>query len=111
MEATFSSSSSAALSAIASAIRTPEDLLLYPPYDLAEALDLSLKEAEEARAALAAWGAGWLHDRTGSYQLSFIIAGVACLVAAIGVLQIGNRPTDPTLPTHQVGGEARTGLS
>ena len=61
--------------------------------------------------ALAAWGAGWLHDRTGSYQLSFIIAGVACLVAAIGVLQIGNRPTDPTLPTHQVGGEARTGLS
>ena len=54
MEATFSSSSSAALSAIASAFRTPEDLLLYPPYDLAEALDLSLKEAEEARAALAA---------------------------------------------------------
>ena len=54
MEATFSSSSSAALSAIASAFRTPEDLLLCPPYDLAEALDLSLKEAEEARAALAA---------------------------------------------------------
>ncbi|MEI7547462.1 MAG: MFS transporter, partial [Actinomycetota bacterium] len=38
--------------------------------------------------AIAAWGAGWLHDRTGSYQLSFVIAGVACLVAALGVLRI-----------------------
>jgi len=43
--------------------------------------------------ALAAWGAGWMHDRTGSYQLSFVIAGVACLVAAAGVLRIGDSPS------------------
>lgn len=36
-------------------------------------------------AALAAWGAGELRDRTGSYQLAFVIAGVCCVVAAVGV--------------------------
>ena len=35
--------------------------------------------------ALAAWGAGALHDSTGSYRPAFILAGVACVVAALGV--------------------------
>ena len=38
--------------------------------------------------ALAAWGAGALHDQTGSYRLAFIVAGVCCLIAAAGVLRI-----------------------
>jgi len=38
--------------------------------------------------ALAAWGAGALHDITGGYRISFIIAGAACLVAGVGVLRI-----------------------
>ena len=48
--------------------------------------------------ALAAWGAGWLHDRTGSYAPSFVIAGVACVVAAVGVLRIADRPDRPAAP-------------
>jgi len=44
--------------------------------------------------AIAAWGAGWLHDATGSYRISFIMAGVACLVASLGVLRIA-APPDP----------------
>jgi len=55
--------------------------------------------------AIAAWGAGWLHDSTGSYQLAFVIAGVACLVAAGGVMAIATRPNDPSTPT-QVGVQA-----
>ncbi len=39
-------------------------------------------------AALAAWGAGFIRDHTGSYQLAFVIAGAYCLVAAVGVLLI-----------------------
>jgi len=35
-------------------------------------------------AAVAAWGAGYLRDSTGSYQSAFFIAGVACLIAAFG---------------------------
>ncbi len=38
--------------------------------------------------ALAAWGAGELHDVSGSYRLAFLVAGVFCLVAAVGVLRI-----------------------
>lgn len=38
--------------------------------------------------ALAAWLAAQLRDRTGSYQLSFILGGALCLVAALGVLRI-----------------------
>ena len=52
--------------------------------------------------ALAAWGAGWLHGRTGSYQLSFVIAGVACLVAAAGVVQIA-RPDRSGATSHPLG--------
>ena len=44
--------------------------------------------------ALAAWGAGALHDSTGSYRSAFVIAGAACLVAALGSLSIRQpRPT------------------
>ena len=44
--------------------------------------------------ALAAWGAGALHDATGNYQAAFLIAGVACLVAGVGVLRISAAPDD-----------------
>ena len=43
--------------------------------------------------AIAAFGAGYLRDRTGSFRLSFSIAGAACLVAAAGVMRIrGSAP-------------------
>jgi len=38
--------------------------------------------------AIAAFGAGLIHDRTGSYQVAFILAAVSCLIAAVGVLKI-----------------------
>jgi predicted MFS family arabinose efflux permease len=38
--------------------------------------------------AVAAWGAGYLRDSTGSYQSAFFIAGIGCLVAAIGAAQM-----------------------
>jgi sugar phosphate permease len=38
--------------------------------------------------ALAAWGAGALHDATGTYRSAFVVAGVCCLVAAAGVMRI-----------------------
>ena len=38
--------------------------------------------------AIAAWGAGALHDATGTYRSSFIVAGACCLVAAAGVMRI-----------------------
>ena len=49
-------------------------------------------------AALAAWGAGELRDRTGSYQLAFVIAGLSCVVAAAGVrgLRRGRHDGRPT---------------
>jgi MFS family permease len=51
-------------------------------------------------AALAAWGAGYLDDRTGSYQLSFVIVGAMCLIAAAGVLRIGQPgDSDTVSPT------------
>lgn len=40
-------------------------------------------------AAIAAWGAGALHDVSGSYRPAFVVAGMACLVAAVGVMRIG----------------------
>jgi len=39
-------------------------------------------------AAVAAWGAGALRDATGSYRESFIIAGLSCGVAALGVSRL-----------------------
>lgn len=38
--------------------------------------------------AVAAWGAGFLRDSTGSYQSAFFIAGIGCIVAAIGAAQM-----------------------
>jgi predicted MFS family arabinose efflux permease len=46
-------------------------------------------------AALAAWGAGYLRDQTGSYQLAFVIAGALCLVAALGSQRIGRVVPEP----------------
>ena len=40
--------------------------------------------------ALAAWGAGYLRDRTGSYELAYLIAAAGCLIAACGALRIGH---------------------
>ena len=49
--------------------------------------------------AIAAWGAGRLHDATGSYRDSFVIAGIACLVASVGVLRIEREPS--STPTFE----------
>ena len=48
--------------------------------------------------ALAAWGAGALHDVTGGYRISFVIAGVCCLIAAAGVMKIR---FDPNVPAER----------
>lgn len=40
-------------------------------------------------AAVAAWGAGYLRDSTGSYQAAFLVAGLFCLLAAVGTQGIG----------------------
>lgn len=64
--------------------------------------------AHQLGAALAAWGAGWISDHTGSYHLAFVLAGAACVVAAIGVLQI-RRPGPLVQPIPEpvpVGGMA-----
>lgn len=53
--------------------------------------------------ALAAWGAGALHDATGSYRPSFVLAGAACLAAAVGVVRIV-RHASPTLAGPSPGG-------
>ena len=44
--------------------------------------------AHQLGAALAAWGAGEMRDVLGSYQPAFVVAGIACLGAALAVLQI-----------------------
>ena len=48
--------------------------------------------------AFAAWGAGWLHDTTGTYRTAFVVAGVACVIAAVGVLSVPSRGTAPGRP-------------
>lgn len=48
--------------------------------------------------ALAAWGAGALHDVTGGYRISFVIAGACCLVAAAGVMRIRFDPLAGAVP-------------
>ncbi len=47
--------------------------------------------------ALAAWGAGALHDRTGSYKGAFLLAGICCVIAAYGVTRIER--ADRTAPS------------
>lgn len=52
-------------------------------------------------AAVAAWGAGYLRDSTGSYRSAFLIAGVGCLFAAYGAsLMRGGRSTPREQPTE-----------
>jgi predicted MFS family arabinose efflux permease len=43
--------------------------------------------------AMAAAGAGWLHDTVGSYTSSFLFWGALCFLAAAAVLPVGRRPT------------------
>lgn len=45
--------------------------------------------------AVAAWGAGYLRDTTGSYQSAFFIAGIGCLLAAFGAAQMTTRKVVP----------------
>jgi len=52
--------------------------------------------------ALAAWGAGALHDITGGYRISFVIAGACCLVAAAGVMRIRFDPVPEREPVDEV---------
>jgi predicted MFS family arabinose efflux permease len=50
-------------------------------------------------AAAAAWGAGWMRDVFGTYQPAFVVAGIACLAAALSIPAIGRRPVaSPRLP-------------
>ncbi|MEJ6512915.1 MAG: MFS transporter [Ilumatobacteraceae bacterium] len=50
-------------------------------------------------AAVAAFGAGYLRDVTGSYKSSFIISGTGCLIAAYGVTRIdGKTPFNELQP-------------
>jgi sugar phosphate permease len=42
--------------------------------------------------ALAAWGAGELFALSGSYRSSFVVAGVACIGAALAITRVDRRP-------------------
>lgn len=48
--------------------------------------------AHQLGAATAAFGAGALRTLLGSYFQAFILSGVLCLIAAVLVLRIGQRP-------------------
>lgn len=61
-------------------------------------------------AALAAWGAGYLRDVSGSYQPAFLIAGMCCLLAAVGTQRIG-RPAATVPVPATVGDLGVAGLS
>jgi MFS family permease len=54
-------------------------------------------------AALAAWGAGAIHDATGSYHMAFVLAGVACVIAAAGVMRIRKEPAELSMPPPGAG--------
>lgn len=58
--------------------------------------------------ALAAWGAGALHDSTGSYRPAFLLAGAACLVVAVGVTRIRRSGTERQAPVAPVSAERRS---
>ncbi|MGE0877017.1 MAG: MFS transporter [Acidimicrobiia bacterium] len=55
--------------------------------------------AHQIGAASAAWGAGFLHELTGGYRISFVLAGFCCLGAAAVVPRIGGSvaPSEPAL--------------
>jgi len=48
-------------------------------------------------AAVAAYGAGWLRSSLETYLEAFIVAGVACVIAAAAVLWIGRTPGRETV--------------
>lgn len=48
--------------------------------------------AHQLGAATAAWGAGLVRDIFGSYQPAFIVAGIACIGAAVAIPAIGRSP-------------------
>ena len=54
-------------------------------------------------AAVAAWGAGYLRDSTGSYRPAFLIAGVGCLAAAYGASLLRGGRSAPHEQAAQVG--------
>jgi len=58
--------------------------------------------AHQFGAATAAFGAGTLRTVLGSYQVSFISAGVLCLIAAGMVIRIKRIPRERTLPTPAI---------
>ena len=51
--------------------------------------------------AIAAAGAGMLHDSIGNYTGSFLIAGAFCFIASLAVLAVGRRPA-PGRPIETV---------
>ncbi|HYB42236.1 MAG TPA: MFS transporter, partial [Candidatus Methylomirabilis sp.] len=53
-------------------------------------------------AAVAAFGAGALRASLGDYQVTFMSAGLVCLVAAGLVLRIGQRSSDRALPAGRL---------
>jgi MFS family permease len=60
--------------------------------------------AHQLGAAIAAFGAGYIRDVFGSYQPAFMIAGVACIVAAAAVPNISPRkPVSPVRADLAVG--------
>lgn len=48
-------------------------------------------------AAIAAWGAGFLRDTTGSYRPAWIISAAFCMVASFGVLRINPQKEEPVV--------------
>jgi MFS family permease len=51
--------------------------------------------------AVAAVGAGYLRDLTGSYRSSFIVAGAFCIVAAIGASRMTGSRAAPVEAPHE----------
>lgn len=51
--------------------------------------------------AIAAWGAGFLRDHTGSYKAAFIVAGAGCLIASVSVRRIKSTPHVPLEPNTE----------
>lgn len=54
-------------------------------------------------AAVAAWGAGYLRDSTGSYRPAFVVAGAGCILAAGGVSRMRGQNSAARQQTAEVG--------
>jgi predicted MFS family arabinose efflux permease len=59
--------------------------------------------AHQLGAATAAFGAGALRTWLGNYQVSFMAAGLVCLVAAGLVMRIGRASRDDVVPARPLG--------